>query len=112
MNEEYEFYVAGVKFHELRKCVDDLEVGDILQLEQEPDNKYDINAVKILSPKFYAGEGGVEETRYMLGYVPAKISAQVTAAMDLDSQTCTIIELNKSEKPWKMLKVQIKLAEG
>ena len=90
------FYVAGVQYHEIHKCLKEMEVGDSLQMTPEPTNKYDPNAVRI------------EFEDVMIGYVSAKISAEVTALIEsVDEVTCQIIELNKDEKPWKQVKVVI-----
>jgi len=101
----YEFYVAGVKFHELHKCINELDEGMYLNLVPEPTNQYDPNAVQII----YSNEN--EDKNSMLGYVPAKISALVTADLEISDLECKIIELNPSEKPWKQLKVLIKEVE-
>ena len=103
MEKSYEFYVAGVKFHQLKDCIDKIKVGEILELVLEPENPYDPNAVAI---KFYY----VTETsdaEYMLGYVPAKFSAEVTALMEVFDVECTVKEINKTAKPWEQLKVKI-----
>lgn len=103
MNEEvkaiHEFYVAGVKFHQLKECIDDIKVGDFLNLVLEPTNKYDPNAVRI--------EYCTIEKSFMLGYVPAKISASVTADMMISNLRCEVIEVNPKEKPWVQLKVAL-----
>ena len=96
----YEFYVAGVKFHQLKEIIGELEVGNELILQPEPTNKFDPNAVKILYD--------YEETPFMLGYVPAKISASVSASFEVGSCECIITELNPAEKPWLQLKVGIR----
>lgn len=90
-----QFYVAGVQHHDLNDVIDDLEEGDDLDLVPEPDNKYDSNAVKIMFD-------GV-----MLGYVPQKFSAEVSAALQIGDVACTILTLDKNEKPWKMLEVAV-----
>ena len=103
MEKSYEFYVAGVKFHQLKDCIDKIKVGETLTLVSEPENPYDPNAVAI---KFYH----VTETsdaEYMLGYVPAKFSAEVTALMEVFDVECTVKEINKTAKPWEQLKVKI-----
>lgn len=104
MKENYEFYVAGVKHHELPNVdpeLFDLE-ANVLTLEKEPTNKYDGTAVKIL------WQVPERDINYMLGYVPAKMSADVTYLIDSGKQvTCKVIEFSPFETPWKMLKVRI-----
>lgn len=105
MNRQWSFYIAGVKFHELSKCINRLEVDDVLTLTPEPTNEYDPNAVRI---EAFLADGG-----YMLGYVPKVLSAQVTAAIIAHegSYTAKIDELTPGEKPWKQCKVSITIAE-
>jgi hypothetical protein len=98
----HEFYVAGVKHHALPEVdPEDFESVSFLDLEKEPTNKYDGTAVKII--------WNFEDKPYMLGYVPAKISAKVTNMIDEnpDGVFCKVLEYNHFESPWKMLKVRI-----
>ena len=97
----FEFYVAGVQHHEIYKCLKEMGVGQYVVMEPEPTNKYDLNAIRLeySSPN-------VESV--MIGYVPAKISADVSAMLEIgDNVSCRIIELNKDEKPWKQVKVAV-----
>lgn len=92
-----QFFIAGVKHHDMKKVIDKLKEGDILILEQEPTNKYNSNAVKILS-----------KDGTMLGYVPDKLCSEVTVSLDLDEKvTCAIISLNRSARPWEQCEVEI-----
>lgn len=95
----FEFYVAGVKFHELKHCINEVKVGDILMMVLEPSNKYDPNAVRLE----FSGENRV----YMVGYVPAKMSASVSASIMTGSPKCTVTEVNPTNKSWEQLKVEI-----
>jgi len=98
MTKEWQFYIAGVRHHDIHKVVDELKVEGRLSLSLEPTNKYDPNAVRI------------ESEGTMIGYVPAKISAQVTAAVTSGKHNivCEIVEFNPAEKPWKMCKVVVR----
>lgn len=101
----FEFYVAGVQHHEIYKCLKEMEVDQHLMMEPEPTNKYDANAIRLE----YSSEN-VESV--MIGFVPAKISADVSAMLEIwDDVICQIIELNKDEKPWKQVKVVVKEGE-
>ena len=101
LGEVYEFYVAGVRHHEIYKCLDEMEVGQHLMMEPEPLNKYDANAVRL---EYAAVKHGFN---VMIGYVPGKISADVTIMLMSGAAYCEITELNKDEKPWKQVKVVI-----
>jgi len=97
---EHEFYIAGVQHHQLRSCIDELKVGDYLSLVLEPTNKFDPNAVRI------------EHEGVMCGYVPRKLSAEVSAAIIVgnfgDFPGCEITHIDKSAKTWEMCKVKVK----
>lgn len=97
----YEFYVAGVQFHQLKTCINEVEEGNHLSLTAEPTNKYDPNAVRI---EFQSLN---QDKTIMLGYVPAKISAAVSASMMINPLDCVVKELNRDKKPWEQLKVVI-----
>lgn len=100
-NEEakkYEFYVAGVQHHDIYKVTNSMEEQDFLSMVLEPSNKYDPNAVRL------------EFQDVMIGYVPAKISAEISALITSDEELwcCRIIELKWDEKSWKQVLVSIK----
>ncbi len=105
-----EFYIAGVQFHEIDQCINDLEVGMELHLWPDPDNKYDPNAVEIRHVK--KGDSTYEPT-VMIGFVPKKFAGEVAAAHSIDSNklTCKITELTPSAKPWERIKVIIEGGE-
>lgn len=58
------FEIAGVKFRGIEEQVRarNLAEGEIVQLVAEPDNKYDPNAIKVMSGEL------------LLGYVPKRIN--------------------------------------
>ena len=102
----HEFYVAGVKYHELYTCIAEVEVGETLIMIQETDPevlKYDPNAVRLYHSSHH-------EEMVMVGFVPARQSAQVSALLEVMSDVliAEVIEVNPKEKPWFQLKVAIK----
>jgi len=98
------FYIAGVRHHQMKDALGYLSENNILKLEPEPTNPYDPNAVKIIYETF--------EKRFMLGYVPAKFSSEISALIETEVPLeCEIVELNPSAKPWEMCKVAIKRKE-
>jgi len=97
-DKKLEFYIAGVQHHESYKCQDSMAVDDFLAMVLEPTNKFDPNAIRL------------EWRDTMIGYVPARLSAEVTALVMSDEENlwaCKLIELNKDEKPWERFKVLI-----
>ena len=93
----YGFYVAGVQHHDIYKVMDVLKEEDFLSMVLEPSNQYDPNAVRL------------EFRDVMIGYVPMKISADISALIMSDEELwgCKIIELKWDEKSWKQVKVSI-----
>jgi hypothetical protein len=103
-----QFYIAGVQFRpkdEISAAAKDLVVGDTLLLVPEPDNKFDPNAVKILSPHKI---GEMEYGTIFLGYVPKKYSSEVAAMLSIGEPViCTVDEVNVAAKTYEMFKVTI-----
>ena len=97
----FEFYVAGVQFHELKKCINEIQVGDTLEISPDPTNKFDPNAVEII----FCGEEAV----HMVGFVPAKkdLSAKIASLTELMELKCTVLEVTPTAKTWEQLKVRI-----
>ena len=92
-----EFYVAGVKFHKFYTISDILEEGMAVDLIPEPSNKFDKSAMKI------------KHNNIMLGYVPKKLSQEVTELMNSGIELrATITQLQPDFEPWTALKVEIR----
>jgi len=106
MKDVYEFYVAGVKFHNLNQAIGEVSEGQFLEMVKEPDNKYDANAVKLIYRSLILKE------KIMVGYVPGKISADITAFMEVANLQCEVTQVNPTEKPWTQLKVRISEVKG
>ncbi len=91
----YQFFIAGVKFHKAHTVINDIKQDDILELAPEPDNKYDPNAIVI---KFK----GVT-----LGYVPMKISSEVSAFIEVNEVKCLVLKINPKAATWEQIEVSI-----
>jgi hypothetical protein len=102
MKDQWSFYVAGVQHHELFRCIDEISEGEQLFLIPEPSNQYDPNAIKIVH------SSSVLDEDVMVGYVPGKISAEVSAfIVTADDPVAMVEEITPSAKPWQQLKVKI-----
>jgi len=95
------FYVAGVKFHKLNTVIDEILDGQYLEMVKEPTNKYDNKAIKLIYPSHTFNE------KVMVGYVPAKYAAEITALSEKENLVCEIIKVDASGELWKALKVSI-----
>jgi hypothetical protein len=89
------FFIAGVKFHQLRDVVDQIKAGDKLDLVPEPENTFDSNAVRI----DYNGT--------VCGYVPKAFSAEIAAAINFEPTICTVDYVNPNAKTYEMCQVSI-----
>lgn len=101
---DFNFYIAGVQFHEGKHLVKKgvLEPGIELTLEPEPTNQYDPNAVKIL----YNDIDNAAEV--MLGYVPKRLSASVSAFLETHEKvSCVLEKVSPEKKTWEQLNVTI-----
>ena len=97
-----QFFIAGVQFRprpEIDAAAKQMEVGGGLILKPEPTNKFDPNAVQILTTE-----------DIFLGYVPKKFSSEVTALLSIEAPIiCTIDEVNPAAKTYEMFKVTISI---
>lgn len=97
MTIEFKFYVAGVQFHEAKQVIDEMMVGHGLVMQPEPDNKFDQNAVKLIF------------NEVMIGYVPGKLSADVSAFLDYGMDPIAkITKVDAKAKTWEQIEVVIK----
>ena len=103
----WEFYIAGVQFHELHTVLAEIQEGDYLNMVLEPTNKYDGNAVRL---EWYDQHEPPEAV--MLGYVPMKknFSAEVTAAITINEKvTCKVIHFDPTAKKWEQCRVRVEV---
>ena len=100
-----DFYIAGVQFHKSVSIQDKLKEGDELTIRPEPTNKFDPNAVALLYLDEDLGD-------VMVGYVPAKFSGEISALLlTAEEVTCTLTEVNLTNKTWERFRVEIKEVE-
>ena len=80
-----EFDVAGTRHcTDVQKCKNLIKVNDKLELEMEPNNKYDQNAIKVI----FTNKG----IRYHLGYVPRYYTKELTKLLKEDYEYSALIE--------------------
>ena len=92
------FSVAGSQFYDGDSIINDLKVGDLLELLTEPNNPFDKFAVII---KYQDKQ---------IGYIPRSdnryIARMVEQGMQLD---CEILSLQPDEDPWQKIQVAVHL---
>lgn len=102
----YEFYVAGMKFHQYPRIKPFIKKGDKVFLIPDPDNKFDPHAVKILWP--------TDEETFMLGHVPMKkdLSLKISKHIKNDTpddsiQTGTVTYHGLDSPSYQALKIEV-----
>ena len=84
-----EFYITGIRYHSACQGSDcgalpGVKVGDILLLEEEPENAYDPMAIRVLT-----------QEKDVLGYVPRYYNKAILARLhDGMGYSCKITEVN------------------
>jgi len=96
------FYVAGVKHHQVYEICNEIKEGVTVELIPEPKNKYDKFAVKILFNDFTLPDA------YMLGYVPATLSESISKKIKEGKHlTAKITNIDLEKEPWYALRIKI-----
>tara|TARA_B100000315_G_C14288340_1_gene456246 strand:- start:30 stop:443 length:414 start_codon:yes stop_codon:yes gene_type:complete len=93
-----ESVVAGYQYYDGKNIWNRLSINDSLRLKREPKNPYDSKAVEVYwkSAK--------------LGYIPRLENVNVSHLIDRGEKlSAKIAELQKSDNPWKRVKVAVLL---
>lgn len=92
------FFVAGFQHYEGPSIIENMAVGEQLQLSEQPDNKYDKFAVAILRKDV------------MIGYVPRTDNKHVSRLLQQEvNLKCIVAEVNPQNDTWKMLRTEVYL---
>lgn len=107
-----QFFIAGVQFRpraDINSALHNLVIGDKLQLNPEPTNRFDPNAVQIIAKhQLIEHEVSGDFSESFLGYVPKKFSSEVSAMLGIGAPiTCTVDEVNPDGKTYEMIKVTV-----
>ena len=99
-----DFYVMGVRHHASCKGEDCsllplISIGDELVFEKEPENEFDVNAIKIQT---LAGD--------VLGYVPRYYNEAILERLKKNmTYSCKIIDINLSQSCSECIKVRLNM---
>ena len=94
--------IVGNSFRpkEFRQCFAELEIGDPLQLERDPENPHDKNAIRVLD-----GEGT------WLGFVPREDAKSMAITLDNGTHTSKAIvsgvHINAKGRPEVMMEIEL-----
>ncbi|WP_123053191.1 HIRAN domain-containing protein [Clostridium sp. JN-1] len=98
------FYLAGPRHYIGCEGIDcakaeNLEVGDVLQLVLEPENKFDRNAIKVLN-----------ENSIHIGYIPRFYSESIINLLNKGyTYNCNIYEIQKDNNCNECVKIQLEM---
>ena len=103
-NIERDFYIMGIRHHAAcggSNCefLPSVHVGDLLRLEEEPQNKHDEFAIKVLTAQ---GE--------FLGYIPRYYSKSITERIQSGmTYSCKILEITADRNCSECMKVRLNI---
>lgn len=101
---EREFYVMGIRHHSAcngRNCamLPTLKTGDLLVFEEEPDNKHDPMAIRVLT----------KEGKH-LGYIPRYYNKAIIERLHNGmTYSCEVLEVNPSQSCSECIKVKLNM---
>ena len=101
---ERDFYVMGIRHHSAcsgTNCMllPSLKVGDMLVFEEEPNNKHDPMAIRVLT-----------QTGDHLGYIPRYYNKAILARLHKGmTYSCEILEVNPSQSCSECIKVKLNI---
>lgn len=103
-----EFHVAGRQYHDANEAWEHLKIGTVLGLEREPDNRNDLNAVRLTltldtSPK---------PTVLTIGYVPRCHNEEIAKWLDMGwgkAFECRVSKLDASVHYEQQIRVTLSI---
>jgi hypothetical protein len=88
--------LAGSQYYAVGAQWQQMQVGDLLELTREPDNRHDRHAIR------------VEWRGHKLGYVPRAENRALAAAMDSgDKLVARIVRLSEHPDPWQRVRFEV-----
>jgi len=92
-------YIAGTQYHDIatHKDLARLELGAVLRLKREPDNRYDTYAIRVETD---AGE--------MVGYIPKHQNRTIARIMDQGVEVIASVDkIAPDEAPWRRIWIKV-----
>lgn len=94
---DIEFYVAGWRYYDGEKVIDQLFPGSKVDLQLEPDNPYDPFAIQIYGPE-----------RTLLGYVPVYYTRYLDETVNNNTYEAFVKKIGPADDPQLRLRVNVK----
>ena len=99
-------HLAGRMYHDADEVWDKLNVGTVLQLVLDTDNRYDPNAVAVV---FNDKE---QEDDFCIGYIPRTKNETIAAFLEMgwsDVFECRISKINEDAHPEHQIHLTVKI---
>lgn len=99
-------HLAGRAYHDADEVWDELNVGTLVHLVYDDDNKYDPNAVAVQ----YIREGETEP--YTIGYLPRSENSSIAAILSMgwtDIFECRICQKDPEQHPEEQIRLSIRV---
>ena len=90
------FNIAGWRYYQGEKALENLEVGKRIILKLEKDNMYDSHAIEVWN----------KNERYKLGYVPAIYSRYIDKLVEENCYDAVIKEVNPNQSADEIVKIE------
>lgn len=111
-----ECHLAGRQYHDADEVWQDLQVGTLLKLERDFDNRYDDSAVAVVYEKevtYPDGETCMEE--FVIGYIPASQNKEIALFLEMgwyDIFECRISMINPNVHYEQQIHISIRIKEN
>ena len=93
-----QFKVAGYQFYDGDEIINSLDIGDILDLNAEPENEHDKNAIRISLNDIKIGYVPMVDNKLLFELVQNGLKMH-----------CVVFDVEPEEDPWNRLTVQVYL---
>ena len=110
-----EFHIAGRQYHDADEVWQDLNIGMILHLERDFDNRFDKNAVAIIYRREIpdsADNRGPAYEDFLLGYVPRNANEPFAALLEMgwdDIFECRLSKKDEAADYENQLRVTVRI---
>ena len=97
------FFIAGFQHHDGALVINQMSIGDNIELCPEPDNPYDPESIAL----YFNG--------VMVGYVPADQNSLASTLFHFGHRgilECRILQVDKEAAPWKQVRVGLYVTDN
>lgn len=103
-----ECHLAGRQYHDVDEVWSELQIGTIVELVRDFNNRYDRNAVAVVYRKKEEGE----DSEYLLGFIPASENETIAQLLEMGWTNifeCRISKLNPEAHYENQIRLTIRI---